>query len=147
MVPGIDGNTWIKTARQKTDVKVAIPLLPMALEILNKYRDEQMQVISRRLFPSISNQKMNQYLKEIASRSGISKKITFHLARHTFATTVTLNNGVRLETVSRLLGHSKLATTQLYAHVLDKMIGEEMDLVKTRYAVMNPKLAKSARNQ
>ena len=74
----------------------------------------------------ISNQKLNSYLKEIADSCHINKHITFHMARHTFATTITLSNGVPIETVSKILGHSELATTQIYARVLDKKISEDM---------------------
>ena len=79
-----------------------------------------------------SNQKINSYLKEIADLCGIEKNLTFHLARHTFATTVTLTNGVPIETVSKMLGHTKISTTQIYARVLEKKIGEDMALLKDR---------------
>jgi len=79
-----------------------------------------------------SNQKVNSYLKEIADLCGIKKNISFHIARHTFATTVTLSNGVPIETVSKMLGHTKIATTQIYARVLEKKISEDMDFLRTR---------------
>ncbi|MGN7516163.1 MAG: tyrosine-type recombinase/integrase, partial [Allomuricauda sp.] len=74
----------------------------------------------------LTNEKINLYLKEIADAVGIKKNLTFHMARHTFATTVTLSNGVPIETVSKMLGHTKLATTQIYARVLDKKLSEDM---------------------
>ncbi|MCB0742353.1 MAG: integrase catalytic domain-containing protein, partial [Ignavibacteriae bacterium] len=83
-------------------------------------------------FPTISNQKLNSYLKEIADVCGIKKNLTFHIARHTFATTVTLSNGVPIETVSKLLGHSKITTTQIYARVIEKKVSEDMELLKQK---------------
>jgi integrase/recombinase XerD len=79
-----------------------------------------------------SNQKTNSYLKEIADLCGIGKNLTFHVARHTFATTVALSNGVPIETVSRMLGHSKLSTTQIYARVLEKKISDDMAALKRK---------------
>jgi integrase len=86
---GIDGEKWIYTSRQKTDTSTGIPLLPPALEILEKYKDHPQCLNEERLLPVLSNQKMNSYLKEIADQCGITKKMTMHTARHTFATTVT----------------------------------------------------------
>ena len=79
--------------------------------------------------PILSNQKRNAYLKEIATVCGINKELTFHIARHTFATTVTLSNGVSIETVSKMLGHTNLKTTQHYAKILDKKISEDMQVL------------------
>ncbi|TMM56676.1 site-specific integrase [Maribacter algarum] len=121
---GIDGNKWIHTKRTKTNELLKIPLLPKAREILDKYENEI--VPTGKLLPVYSNQKTNKILKEIAKACGIHKNITFHVARHTFATTVTLSNGVPIETVSKLLGHTKLTTTQIYARVLQKKVGEDM---------------------
>jgi site-specific recombinase XerD len=78
---------------------------------------------------------MNAYLKEIADLCGISKNLTFHIARHTFATTVTLSNGVPIETVAKMLGHRNLKTTQHYARILDKKIGEDMKHLHEKYKV------------
>jgi site-specific recombinase XerD len=80
----------------------------------------------------MSNQKLNSYLKEVADFSNISKNLTFHLARHTFATTVTLSNGVPIETVSKMLGHTSIKTTQIYAKIVDAKISEDMTLLKSR---------------
>ncbi len=135
---GMDSNQWIHTKRAKTNEPVKIPLLPRAKEILDKY--EAQKEVTGKLLPVISNQKTNQYLKEIASACGIHKNITFHVARHTFATTVTLSNGVPIETVSKLLGHTKLSTTQIYARVLQQKVGEDMQHLMARYK------AKSANN-
>jgi site-specific recombinase XerD len=103
---------------------VKIPLLPKATEIVEKYKKDS--DITSKLLPVYSNQKVNKYLKTITKACGIHKNITFHVARHTFATTVTLSNGVPIETVSKLLGHTQLRTTQIYARVLQKKVGEDM---------------------
>lgn len=127
---GIDGNRWIITNRQKTQNKVKIPLLPIAEELIIKYQGHIKTKKTKTLFPNISNQKLNAYLKEIADLSGIKKNLTFHIARHTFATTITLSNGVPIETVSKLLGHSKIATTQIYAKVIERKVSEDMNLLR-----------------
>lgn len=88
-----------------------------------------------RLLPILSNQKMNAYLKEIADVCGINKELTFHIARHTFATTITLSNGVPIETVSKMLGHTNLKTTQHYAKILDKKIS--MMILKEKFKNTN----------
>lgn len=129
---GIDRNNWIITKRLKTKTSVKIPLLQKADELIRKYQNHPMTLISGTLFPKITNEKINLYLKEIALICGISKNLTFHMARHTFATTVTLSNGVPIETVSKLLGHTKIATTQIYARVLDKKISEDMEALKRK---------------
>ncbi|RXJ49803.1 site-specific integrase [Gelidibacter gilvus] len=131
VLEGMDGNNWIITHRQKTKTKVKVPLLDKAKFLLEKYDNHPMAVISETLFPVVSNVKVNLYLKEIASVVGIRKNLTFHMARHTFATTVTLSNGVPIETVSKLLGHLKVSTTQIYARVLEEKLSKDMiDLQK-----------------
>lgn len=127
---GIDGNDWIITKRQKTKTPVKVPILYKTQELINKYKNHPITQVSRTLFPVITNEKLNLYLKEIADACGIKKNLTFHMARHTFATTVTLSNGVPIETVSKLLGHTKLASTQIYARVLDKKISEDIEVLK-----------------
>jgi site-specific recombinase XerD len=131
---GIDGDKWIFKNRQKTDTASKIPLLPMAQEIIDKYADNPVCKNEKRLLPILTNQKMNAYLKEIADVCEIKKELTFHIARHTFATTVTLSNGVPLETVSKMLGHTSLKTTQHYAKILDKKISEDMMILKSKFA-------------
>jgi site-specific recombinase XerD len=123
---GIDGKKWIWTSRQKTDSATRVPLLTPALNILDRYADDPECLNKSRLLPVLSNQKMNTYLKEIADTCDITKKMTFHTARHTFATTVTLSNGVPIETVSKMLGHRNLKTTQHYAKILDLKVSEDM---------------------
>lgn len=130
---GIDGDKWIFKNRQKTDTTSKIPLLPMAQEIINKYENHPICINEDRLLPILSNQKMNAYLKEIADLCEINKDLTFHIARHTFATTITLSNGVPLETVSKMLGHTSLKTTQHYAKILDKKISEDMMILKSKF--------------
>ncbi len=128
---GIDGDYWIFTERKKTGVTSNVPMLPKALEIIEKYADHKGCINDDKLLPVKSNQKMNAYLKEVATLCGISKNLTMHMARHTFATTVTLSNGVPIETVSKMLGHTKLATTQIYAQVLDNKVSADMQKLKS----------------
>lgn len=104
-----------------------------ALEILDRYKDDPQCLIKKRLLPVLSNQKMNTYLKEIADACNITKKMTFHTARHTFATTVTLTNGVPIESVNKILGHRNLKTTQHYAKILDLKVSEDMGVLRTRF--------------
>ncbi|MAW96445.1 MULTISPECIES: site-specific integrase [unclassified Leeuwenhoekiella] len=126
-----DGMSWIKIKRAKTDTPSSIPILPEAQLIIDKYSDKDFE-IDNKLLPVASNQKVNAYLKEIAVLCKIKKKLTFHLARHTFATTVTLGRGVPIETVSKMLGHTNLTTTQHYAKVLDLKISQDMQLLKSK---------------
>ena len=88
------------------------------------------------IFPKISNQKLNSYLKEIADVCGIKKNLTFHIARHTFATTITLSNGMPIETVSKLLGHSRISTTQIYAKVIERKVSDDMQKLRTQFNEM-----------
>ena len=133
IVKGIDGNHWISTKREKTDKPVKVPLLPKAREILEKYMQCPEMENKESLLPISSNQKTNAYLKEIADSCDIDKNLTFHVARHTFATTVMLSNGVPIETVSKLLGHSKLSTTQIYARVVESKISEDIGNILIRF--------------
>ncbi|HET8839721.1 MAG TPA: site-specific integrase [Flavobacteriaceae bacterium] len=128
---GIDGGKWIYTKRQKTKTAVRIPLLKMAKEVLKIYENDPRVLNKGCLLPIYSNQKTNEYLKEIATALEINKKLSFHTARHTFATTVTLSNGVPIETVSKLLGHHKISTTQIYARVIDSKISSDIDKLRT----------------
>lgn len=130
---GVDGAQWLTSRRQKTDITARIPLLAPAIAIIGRYENHQQCVMDDLVLPVISNQKLNAYLKEIADVCGIKKVLTFHIARHTFATTVTLSNGVPIETVSKLLGHKNLRTTQHYAKILDKKISEDMKVLRNKY--------------
>ena len=129
---GIDGNKWIMTNRQKTGTASRIPLLPLSLEIMEKYNAHPKCLNEGKLLPVLSNQKMNAYLKEIADVCNIKKNFTFHIARHTFATTITLSNGVPMETVSKMLGHKNIRTTQHYAKILDSKVSNDMQQLKEK---------------
>ncbi|MBK7426485.1 MAG: site-specific integrase [Saprospiraceae bacterium] len=129
---GIDGNFWIQTQREKSSEKVIVPLLPKALELIKKYSNDPSAIRQGSVFPPISNQKINSYLKELATICGIQQRLTFHLARHTFATTVTLSNGVPIETVSKMLGHTRISTTQIYAKVVERKVSEDMAALRNR---------------
>tara|TARA_R110000868_G_scaffold37400_1_gene132355 strand:+ start:23 stop:1267 length:1245 start_codon:yes stop_codon:yes gene_type:complete len=133
IIEGIDSENWIMANRTKTGTPFKIPLLAKAKVIISKYSSKTDENSS--LLPKLSNQKLNSYLKEIADLCGIEKNLTFHMARHTFATTVTLSNGVPLETVSKLLGHTKLATTQIYARVIERKVSEDMKLLKDKIEI------------
>src|SRR6185437_1218762 len=135
---GIDGRKWVITNRQKNDNPSHIPLLPPAMSIIEKYADDPKALSKGRLLPILSNQKMNAYLKEISDLCGINKGLTFHCARHTFATTLTLNNDVPIESVSKMLGHKKIQTTQHYAKVLDKKVSNDMVALFSKYSITKP---------
>lgn len=137
IIIGIDGERWIKINRTKTDTRSSIPILPMAQTILDKYSNHPKCNAERSLLPVNTNQKMNAYLKEIAGVCGIEKNITFHIARHSFATTVTLQNDVPIESVSKMLGHKSIKTTQHYAKVLDKKVSADMALLKEKMNLIN----------
>ncbi len=129
---GIDGKNWIIINRKKTGVRSSIPLLPQAQAIIDKYKDDTECNADNKLLPVKSNQKLNSYLLEIAELCEINKHITMHLARHTFATTVTLTNGVPIETVQKMLGHKNLSTTQIYSKVVDTKISQDMGKVEDK---------------
>ncbi|WP_321997545.1 site-specific integrase [Draconibacterium orientale] len=124
---GNDGNKWIIIDRTKNGSRCRVPLLPAAKSILKRYKNYPINVSKGLLLPVNSNQKMNAYLKEIADICGIKKNLSMHVARHTFATTITLTNGVPIETVSKVLGHSSLKTTQIYARILDTKISQDFE--------------------
>jgi site-specific recombinase XerD len=126
IIIGHDNNLWIVIKRSKTLREYKIPLLPKAREIITHFDDTN----SDFCFPNISNQKFNEYLKEIADVVGLQKTLTHHIARKTFASTVLLNNGVPMEVVSELLGHSKITTTQgHYAKVVQTQISTQISIL------------------
>lgn len=129
---GMDKEKWIATNRQKTESSVRLPLLPKAQKLMDKYKDRPKCEAEGLILPVLSNQKMNAYLKEIADLCGIKKELTFHIARHTFATTVTLSNGVPIETVSKMLGHKSLKQTQHYAKIVDLKVSEDMRTLRNK---------------
>ncbi len=128
-----DGSKMIRKQRQKTKNLCIIPVIPAAERILEKYKNDLECKIEGTLLPVPSNQRMNGYLKEIADLCGIKKKLTSHVARHTFATTVTLGNQMSMENVSKMLGHSSLAMTKKYARILDKSVVNDMEKIKNTY--------------
>ncbi len=129
---GIDGKNWLNFERLKTKISTNIPLLPQSQSIIDKYKESPDCIAYKRLFPLISNQKFNAYLKEIAIICKINKPVTAHIGRHTFATTITLSNGVPIETVQKMLAHSSLSTTQIYSKVVDTKIAEDMSKLSKR---------------
>jgi len=137
---GVDGSLWIITNRQKTGSTSNVPLLPIAEEIIDKYENHPMVSQSGKLLPVYSNQKVNEYLKTIAENCNINKKLTFHCARHTFATTVTLSNNVPIESVSKMLGHKSIKTTQHYAKILDSKVSNDMNILREKLAVKQAKM-------
>ena len=143
LVIGMDGKKWIKTKRQKTNSLSSIPLLDIPAEIIEKYKDHSRIRDTKNLLPVLTNQKSNAYLKEIADVCKIKKTLTTHLARHTFATTVTLSKGVPIESVGKMLGHKSLKTTQLYAKVLDEKLSEDMANLQKQFELSNSKASTS----
>ena len=141
----IDGQQWIETHRQKTNTSSKIPLLPTALAILKKYQNNPKCLNENTLLPIPCNQKTNAFLKEIAIICGIQKELTFHCARHTFATTITLSNGVPIETVSKMLGHTSIRTTQHYAKITDRKVANDMQNLKAVLAAAQKKNKKRAK--
>jgi len=136
---GINDMNWIITQREKTSTSVQVPILSEAQKLIDKYKNHPRSVSKGTIFPNISNQKLNSYLKEIADLCGIDKHLTFHVARHTFATTVTLTNGVPIESVSKMLGHADLKTTQIYAKVVEKKISNDMANLQQKLNSINKK--------
>ncbi|WP_439695386.1 site-specific integrase [Mucilaginibacter sp. AW1-7] len=128
-----NGETWIQTHRVKKNNRVRVPLLPPAKALLEHYRKHP-RTPKDRLFPNISNQKANANLKDISKQLGITKRLTYHCARHTFATTVTLTNGVPMETVGQMLGHKNIRSTQHYARVTDTKVHLDMQKIKAKYS-------------
>lgn len=123
-----DGDLWIKANRAKTGTRANVPVLPQAQEIIELYRGQQPGLI-----PKISNQKMNAYLKEIAELCEIDMNLTYYVARHTFATTITLGNGIKIENVSAMMGHSSIKQTQHYAKVLDNNVMDDMKKLMLKF--------------
>lgn len=138
IVTGIDGSLWLNFHRVKTGQRCPIPLLKPALDILDRYESYRRANKQGKLFPMPTNQVTNRELKKIAAAAGIDKNLTFHVARHTFATTVTLSNGIPLETVSRMLGHASIATTQIYAKIVDSKVMDDMKSLREKYDTAKP---------
>ena len=133
-----EGNTWIRKAREKTGEMSIIPMLAVPRKIAEKYAEHPVVLQKDVVLPVITNQKMNAYLKEIADLARVEKHLTTHLARHTFAT-LSLSNHVPIESISKMLGHSDIRTTQIYAKTQDKTIYEDMEFMRHKFdrAMMN----------
>ena len=142
-----DGSLWISIHRTKTKVPVNVRLLEVPLMIMEKYKR---QVKGNRVLPVPTNQKCNEYLKEIGEVCGLKKELTFHMARHTFATTITLENGVPIESVSKMLGHTNVRTTQIYARITDTKVSNDMSMLSAKidgtlpHTTASPRKAKTA---
>ena len=131
---GIDKSLWLSYYRQKTDIHAILPLLQPAVNILKRYEAYHEGKRNNHIFPVPLNQVMNRYLKKVAKQAGVDKNIPFHMARHTFATTITLSHGIPIETVSKMLGHTSIKTTQIYAKILDTKVMDDMAALKEMYA-------------
>lgn len=129
---GVDGEKWIMAGRQKTGSPINIPLLPKAVEIIERYKDHGLCVERGSVLPVSSNQKMNEYLKEIADLCGITSALNTHKARRTFGSTITLNNNVPIHVVKEMLGHQSVSQTEQYAITEEISIGREMQGLKQR---------------
>jgi integrase len=127
-----EGKAWIETYRQKSTEFSPVPLLSPAVALIEKYRNDPRSVARSKIFPYVSNQEMNRGIKIIAEIAGIKKYMSFHKARHTFGSVVTLKNGVPVETVQQMMGHKKISTTMLYAKVDEEKIQSDMDKVEQK---------------
>lgn len=127
-----DGMMWIRKAREKTSELSVIPLLDVPKAIMQKYENHPVALSKGAVLPVMSNQKVNAYLKELADLAKIQKHLTSHIARHTFAT-MSINNHVPLETISKMLGHADIKTTLIYAKMMDKTISEDMEIMRTKF--------------
>ncbi len=123
---------FIRFIQEKTSGPVDIPLLPIAKSIIDKYKNSTEREILKKLLPKISNQKVNSYLKIIGDLAGIKRTITHHMARHTFATTICLNNEMPLEDLSKLLGHSSIKTTQIYGRITQQRLSDSVEKVSKK---------------
>jgi len=140
---GIDGNLWIMAERQKTNSSFNVPLLPQALKIIEKYKDHPLCVQRGTVLPVSSNQKMNEYLKEVANLCGFPFTLNTHMARRTFGSTVTLNNNVPINVVKELLGHSSVKQTEAYAITEQATIGREMSILNKKLNKKKPQMSES----
>ena len=130
-----NGEMWIRKSRQKTGEVSTIPLLDIPRKIAEKYREHPKTVEKNVVIPVISNQRMNSYLDEVAAKAGVKKHLTTHIARHTFAT-MSLNNHVPIESIQKMLGHSDISTTLIYARMLDKTVSEDMEKMRAKFDTM-----------
>ena len=129
----LNNEKWIKLRRAKSKTNASIILLPRAERLINKYKDHPICLSTGQLLPVRSNQKVNEYLKEIANICGINKNLTWYVGRHTFATIITLLNGVSMESVSKMMGHKRLSQTQHYARIINQKVSQDMQKVKKKF--------------
>lgn len=141
---GIDGKLWITFNRQKTNCRCMIPILEPVRKILDRYHAVTNYIPGHPLLPITTNQQCNRDLKRIAAKARIKKNITFHLARHTFATTITLSNNIPIETVSTMMGHANISTTQIYAKVVGKKISKDTEVLRELYMQKNNEIKKAS---
>lgn len=134
-----DGHLWIITRRQKTNTDSSIRLLEVPKRIIEKYKGYSRD---NRLFPVPSNSSCNTILKKIGKQCGIKTKLTYHVARHTMATTITLSQGVPIETVSRMLGHTNIKTTQIYAKITKEKISQDMEILSHKLESLEKQIVK-----
>ena len=134
IIRGVNGEYWIRKPREKTDNMCNIPLLEIPRMIIEKYRNHPECVKGGVILPVPSNQRMNSYLKEIADVCGITKPLTTHIARHTFAC-LAVANKVSMESIAKMLGHSDIRTTKIYAKILDRTVSDEMQTLRQKFAV------------
>ncbi|MNF77102.1 site-specific tyrosine recombinase XerC [compost metagenome] len=139
---GIDGNLWIMSERQKTNSSFNVPLLPQALKIVEKYKEHPLCIQRGTVLPVSSNQKMNEYLKEVAVLCGFPFTLNTHMARRTFGSTVTLNNNVPINVVKELLGHASVKQTEAYAITEQATIGREMSILNKKLNKNGAKMSK-----
>ena len=118
-----DGSLWLKYRRKKNELRASVKLLPEALALIEKYHDDNRPT----LFPMIHHPNLQRHMKSLAVLAGVSGRLCYHQARHSFASLITLEAGVPIETISRMLGHSDIQTTQVYARVTPKKLFEDMD--------------------
>jgi len=141
---GMDGKQWITFNRKKTGYRCMIPILLPAKEIIERYRSASDYIPTHPLLPIATNQQCNRDLKRIAAKVGIKKNVTFHVARHTFATTITLSNDIPIETVSSMMGHANISTTQIYAKVVGKKISKDTEILRKLYSEEKQVIKKSS---
>lgn len=142
---GLDGQRWIIFERRKTGNRCMIPILQPAEEIILRYHEAMTYVNKKRLLPVPTNQQCNRYLKSIAKKARIHKRVTFHVARHTFATTVTLLHDIPIETVSSMMGHANISTTQIYAKVVGQKIAQDTEALRALYQLKESTLKTAAK--
>ncbi len=128
-----DCDNWLKTKRQKTKVKTNVLVIPPLKRIIDKYKNDPECIEDDRLIPSISNSKMNAYLKEIADLCDIDKNLTWYVGRHTFATTVALANNIPMEVISQIMGHKRITQTQHYAKLMDSSVKKHMKNLENHF--------------